>query len=102
VCGRDATGLVDVPGTLRVPVCAQDLRSCERRERRYSLGENVEKIIEDILTLSRAGQTVEDPEQVVLADGIRERWDTVRTEGADIEFQVPETVTHTMTNSPSR
>jgi PAS domain S-box-containing protein len=57
--------------------------------------DRMEKIIEDILTLSRAGQTVEDPEQATLAKVVRESWDTATTEAADIELQVPETVTIT-------
>ncbi|MFC7072267.1 histidine kinase N-terminal 7TM domain-containing protein [Halovenus rubra] len=53
----------------------------------------MEMIIEDILTLSRAGETVEDPEQIRLADVIRKGWDTVTTDGVDIKLQVTESVT---------
>jgi PAS domain S-box-containing protein len=53
----------------------------------------MERIIEDILTLSRAGETVEDPERVRLTDVVRESWETAKTEGASIELQVQETVT---------
>jgi signal transduction histidine kinase len=55
----------------------------------------MEKIIEDVLTLARAGETVEDPKQVTLADVVRRSWDTTKTEVADIELQVPESVTVT-------
>lgn len=57
--------------------------------------DRIERIIEDILTLARAGETVEDPEQVTLADVARASWDTTETEAADIELQVPESVTVT-------
>jgi signal transduction histidine kinase len=57
--------------------------------------DRMETIITDILTLSRAGETVEDPEQIMLTDVIRDGWDTAATDDADLELQVPVTVTIT-------
>jgi PAS domain S-box-containing protein len=57
--------------------------------------DRMEQIIEDVLTLSRAGNTVDDPKQISLADVVRESWDTAKTERAEIEVDLPEHVTIT-------
>lgn len=52
----------------------------------------MESMIDDLLTLSRAGETVENPQQSSLAVVVRESWDTATTGDAELELEVPETV----------
>jgi signal transduction histidine kinase len=55
--------------------------------------DRMQSMIEDLLTLSRAGGTIEDPQQVSLAELARESWGTVTTDGAELTMQVPEDAT---------
>jgi PAS domain S-box-containing protein len=55
--------------------------------------ERMQAMIDELLVLSRTGETIDDPEQVVLADVVSESWATVRTDGVDIELEVPDAVT---------
>jgi signal transduction histidine kinase len=55
--------------------------------------DRMETMIEDLLTLSSAGVTVEDPEDVSLAEVATESWETAQTEDADFELTVTESTT---------
>jgi PAS domain S-box-containing protein len=52
--------------------------------------DRMQTMIEDLLTLSRGGATVEDPEDVSLADVAAESWETAQTDDADFELSVNE------------
>ena len=53
----------------------------------------MQSMIEDLLTLSRAGVTVEDSQQVSLAAVAAESWETAQTDDADFEVLVDESTT---------
>jgi PAS domain S-box-containing protein len=53
----------------------------------------MQTMIEDLLALARAGTTVEDPEDVSLADVATKSWETVQTDDADFEVTVNESTT---------
>jgi signal transduction histidine kinase len=53
----------------------------------------MENMIQDLLALSRAGATIEDLEQVPLADVATESWETAQTDDADFELTVNESTT---------
>jgi signal transduction histidine kinase len=55
--------------------------------------DRMEAMIEDLLQLSRAGGTIEDPQQVSLTEIARESWETATTDGAELAMQVPEDAT---------
>jgi Amt family ammonium transporter len=55
--------------------------------------DRMEKMIEDVLTLARAGVTVEHRERISLANVAAESWDTARTEEAGFELEIPESTT---------
>jgi PAS domain S-box-containing protein len=48
--------------------------------------DRMETMIEDLLQLSRAGETVENPEKVPLTDVVRESWRVARTGAADLDL----------------
>ncbi|MDY7081246.1 MAG: histidine kinase N-terminal 7TM domain-containing protein, partial [Halobacteria archaeon] len=53
----------------------------------------MENIIDDALTLAREGKAVTETEEIVLADVVRESWENVETEDANLETKVgPETL----------
>ncbi len=54
--------------------------------------DRMERMIDDILEMSRAGEVVEDPDPVPLADLVTESWETVRPEHADLELRVADSV----------
>ena len=57
--------------------------------------DRMDEMIDDMLMMARAGTTVEDPEQVGLADVASDAWATTQTEGATLETALPEdTVVH--------
>jgi PAS domain S-box-containing protein len=53
----------------------------------------MENMIDDLLALSDASVTVDDPEQVPLADVAVESWETARTDDADFELMLNEATT---------
>ncbi|WP_049906082.1 sensor histidine kinase [Halorubrum californiense] len=50
----------------------------------------MEDIITDLLELSRVGRDIEDPETVSLVTVVRDSWDNVETDGADLDITVPD------------
>jgi PAS domain S-box-containing protein len=64
----------------------------------HALG-RMETMIEDMLRLARAGQTVETTEQCSLADLVREAWETVETDGVDLDARLNE---ETVNADPNR
>jgi signal transduction histidine kinase len=55
--------------------------------------ERMETMIEDLLTLSRAGKSVDDPEEVSLARVVADSWAAVGSDGIELDLEVPDTVT---------
>jgi PAS domain S-box-containing protein len=55
--------------------------------------DRMETMIEDLLTLARSGQTVEDPEPVPLADAARTAWSHADLEDCELTSSIPEGVT---------
>lgn len=53
----------------------------------------MENMIQDILALSRAGDTIEDVEQVSLAEVATESWETAQTDDANFELAVNKAAT---------
>jgi PAS domain S-box-containing protein len=53
----------------------------------------MEDMITDLLALSRAGQSIETAETMSLAAVATASWDTVETDGADLDLRVPENAT---------
>jgi signal transduction histidine kinase len=49
--------------------------------------ERIEHIVDDVLTMAREGQTVEEPESVSLSTLGRESWRNVETGAADLEIE---------------
>jgi PAS domain S-box-containing protein len=84
---------------LRNPLNAAQLRidlvdSAESQEHIESAQQSLERMetmIDDLLTLARAGETVEDPEEVLLADVALESWDTATTGNANFDLEISET-----------
>ena len=56
-------------------------------------GNRMEDIIEDLLALSRVGQSVDDLEPVSVAATATDSWQTVAMDGAEFQLRVPEAVT---------
>jgi len=54
--------------------------------------DRMEELIDDLLTLSRQGETVEDPEPVDLCEILQRSWDTVETREATLECRADRTV----------
>ena len=54
--------------------------------------DRMEAIIDDLLVLSRSGQTVDDPSSVSLAAVAAESWETVPAENATLEQTIPDDV----------
>lgn len=50
----------------------------------------MEDIITDLLELSRVGRDIEDPEPVSLVTVVRDSWDNVEPDGADLDIAVPD------------
>jgi PAS domain S-box-containing protein len=55
--------------------------------------DRMQSMIEELLTLSRAGETVDDPQQVSLVAVATESWETAQTDDADFEVSVDESTT---------
>jgi PAS domain S-box-containing protein len=55
--------------------------------------DRMESMVEDLLTLARAGTTVDDSQQVPLAAVATESWETAQTDDADLEMVVDESTT---------
>lgn len=55
--------------------------------------ERMEAMIDDLLTMARVGQTVEETEPIRFVSVAREAWDHVNTVGADFDLRVSEDVT---------
>jgi PAS domain S-box-containing protein len=51
--------------------------------------ERMETMIEDLLTLSRAGESVDDPEPVSLATVVDDSWAAVSSDDVDLEVEIP-------------
>jgi len=51
--------------------------------------DRMETIIEELLTTTRAGTTLEETERVALADPVRRAWKTARTDGVELRTDVP-------------
>jgi signal transduction histidine kinase len=54
--------------------------------------DRMEGLIDDVLTLARQGETVEDPLRVRLAGIVEEGWASVRTDGATLRTETDRTV----------
>lgn len=54
--------------------------------------DRMESMIDDLLTLSRAGETVEDPSTVSLATVVADSWAAVSIDNADLDVAIPESV----------
>ena len=107
---RDVTGLVEtnerldqfasmVSHDLRTPLndaafqtsrLARD-RSDERTAAIQQALDRMESIIDDMLRLARARKAVETTETCSLAELVEETWETVQTDGAELESRVGET-----------
>ncbi|WP_436901857.1 histidine kinase N-terminal 7TM domain-containing protein [Halovenus halobia] len=64
----------------------------EHIEQITTAADRMETIIEDLLVLSRSGQTVDDPSRVSLAAVAAESWETVQATNATLEQTIPEDV----------
>ena len=53
----------------------------------------MEAMIEDLLTMARAGETVEDTQPVALPDAVREAWEHAETPDCECEILFPEQAT---------
>ena len=62
--------------------------------------DRMERIIEDVLALTRQGQAIDETEEVVLADLAHEAWNYVDTTDATLAVDVPDD--HTVQADPSR
>jgi signal transduction histidine kinase len=86
---------------LRNPLNAAQLRlDLLRREKTDEHIDEVEgsldrmqSMIEDLLLLSRAGRSIEDPQQVSLVAVATESWEMAQTEDAELEVSVDESTT---------
>jgi len=52
--------------------------------------ERMETMIDDLLTLSRAGESVDDPEPVSLAGGIADSWEAVSSDDIELDVDIPD------------
>jgi len=54
--------------------------------------DRMEAIIDDVLTMARQGQTVDDPESIHLADLCTDAWQNVETRDASLEVETDRTI----------
>ncbi len=54
--------------------------------------DRMESMIDDLLTLSRAGESVDDPEPVSLATVVTDSWEAVSSDDVELEVDIPNTV----------
>jgi signal transduction histidine kinase len=52
----------------------------------------METMIEDLLTLSRAGDSVDDPESIFLATVVADSWAAVSSDGLELEVDIPDDI----------
>lgn len=71
---------------------AKETDDDEHIEQITHAADRMETIIEDLLVLSRSGQTVDDPNPVSLATVAAESWETVQATNATLEQTIPEDV----------
>ncbi len=69
---------------------AKETDDDEHIEQITHAADRMETIIEDLLILSRSGQTVDDPNPVSLATVAAESWETVQATNATLEQTIPE------------
>ena len=55
--------------------------------------DRMEAMIDDLLTMARAGETVEDTDPVALADAVRDAWEHAESSDCECELLVPEGMT---------
>jgi signal transduction histidine kinase len=87
----------DLRNPLNVAQLRFDLMRDEAPEEHAVAVENnlarMEEMIEDLLTLARSGETVENPAEVTLADTAREAWKHAAVADAELVLSVPREVT---------
>ena len=76
---------------LRLELAMEDCDSEHLRDVAVAL-DRMETLIDDLLTLAKAGQHVDDVESIHLATLARTCWQTVRTAGATLELETDQTV----------
>ncbi|MFT4944523.1 MAG: two-component system OmpR family sensor kinase [Halovenus sp.] len=63
---------------------AEETGNAEHFDRCRRSVERMDRLVEALLTLARAGEDITDTEPVELADAVEGAWDTVETRGADL------------------
>ena len=76
---------------LRLELAMEDCDSEHLRDVAVAL-DRMETLTDDLLTLAKAGQHVDDVESIHLATLARTCWQTVRTAGASLELETDQTV----------
>jgi len=71
---------------------AEETADADHFERSYRIIDRMNRLLEDLLTLARKGQTIAEPEPVALDTALEEVWATLETESATLTVETTQTL----------